>query len=94
MSSNKIALITRVDAQTPSPSDRAKRVLEILRADPNVDTWDVLCFCAEYLGMMSSAWPWLELPAKNLTHLIYTAHYEHFGAEGIQTESKKISETL
>lgn len=84
----KERLITLVDAAHSSPELRARKVLELLRANEDVSTWDVACFCAEYLGMMGAVWPWLEGPAKRIAQLVYTAHYEHFGTE-LPEEAKK-----
>lgn len=77
----KEQLITLVDAAHPSPELRARKVLELLRANEDVSTWDVACFCAEYLGMMSAVWPWLAGDSQRIARLVYTAHYEHFGTE-------------
>ncbi len=84
----KRELIALVDGIHESPELRARKVLEILRANEAVTTWDVACFCAEYLGMMSAVWPWLGDASKRVAQLIYTAHYEHFGAE-LPEEAKR-----
>lgn len=90
----KLSLIEKVDKAHDSPALRAQKVLNVLRSDENVNTWDVLCFCAEYIGMMSSAWPWLESDAKRFARLIYTAHYEHFGTTLGPEEQMTLKETL
>ena len=89
----KLSLIESVDNHHASPAERAKRVLLLLQ-NTDVDTWDVLCFCAEYMGMMSAAWPWLEMDAKRFARLVYTAHYEHFGTELGPQEQRKLSDVL
>lgn len=70
------ARIREVDAQYPSPDERAQVVWELLKtAAPNLTAWDVICFAANYLGWQSAAMPWLNLPAKHICRLVYTAHY-------------------
>lgn len=65
-----------VDAQTPSPSERAKYLYEKLNAlEPKPTHWDLICFCAEALGMLT-----LELPVTNrfaaaALRSIYEVHY-------------------
>lgn len=86
----KTELIARVDAAHPSPSARAQRVLDVLRTNTQLETWDVACFCVEYLGFMTPVWPWLEQDVQRLARLIYTAHYEHFGAELPQEATRKL----
>lgn len=85
---NKMAAI---DAKTQSPSQRALRVLEVLRKNPSLTTWDVLCFCSEYLGMMVPAYPWLDTNARNTARIVYLAHYIHFGGPA---DEKSILEAL
>lgn len=86
----KSALIALVDAAHPPPELRARKVLDSLRQDSSLDTWDVLCFCVEYLGMMSAVWPWLTEDAKRVAKLVYIAHYEHFGTELPQEARTKL----
>lgn len=88
--SEVVKVMAKIDAVTESPSKRALRVLTVLRRS-QVSTWDVLCFCGEYLGMMIPAYPWLEEDARRLTRLIYLAHYVHFGGPA---DEKKIAEAL
>ena len=85
------AAMARVDQRTESPSARAQKVLIALRAREDITTWDVLCFCAEYLGMMLPAYPWLDKEAREVARMVYLAHYVHFG--GPQDE-KTIAEAL
>ena len=68
--------ITQVDATVAPPAERASRVLKYLQKG-DFDTWDITCFCAEYLGMMSSTWTWLHAPAIATARLVYAAHYEN-----------------
>lgn len=42
---------------------------------PDLTDWDLVCFAAEYLGMMVNVHPWLEEDAKHICSLVYTAHY-------------------
>lgn len=85
------AAMKRVDELTESPGARAQKVLIALRARPDISTWDVLCFCAEYLGMMLPAYPWLDKEAREVARMVYLAHYVHFS--GPQDE-KTIAEAL
>lgn len=86
----KAKLINEVDLVSLSPGARAQRVLDVLRTNQNLNTWDVVCFCSEYLGFMIPVFPWLEQDAQRLAKLIYTAHYEHFGATLPQEAERKI----
>lgn len=72
----KKELIEKIDKLYPSPSERASHVWGILQQHAaNLSTWDVLCFCAEYMGMMIPAVPFIEKGAKDNARLIYDAHY-------------------
>lgn len=72
-----INTIEEVDKITESPSSRAVKVLDILQAHgkDQLTNWDIVCFCAEYLGSQIYAFPWLEEFAKRLVRLVYTQHY-------------------
>jgi hypothetical protein len=68
--------VGNVDQRIASPSERAKLVWDIIRTHaPELTDWDVICFSAEYLGMMVNVQPWLEIPVKEVSKLVYTAHY-------------------
>ncbi len=68
--------IGEVDKQIASPSERASLVWQYLKSEhPDLTDWDLVCFSAEYLGMMVQVHPWLEELAKKLNMLVYTAHY-------------------
>src|SRR3990167_2964229 len=67
-------LVARVDKTKSSPSQRATLVYKIL-LESDLNNWDVVCFCDEYLGLMIETMPHIEKPAKELSQLIYTQHY-------------------
>lgn len=68
--------IKLVDASNPSPDERARVVWELLqKAAPNLTSWDLVCFAANYLGWQAEGLAWLALPAKHICRLVYTAHY-------------------
>lgn len=70
------ARIKEIDSIIPSPQQRATKIFNLLRrTDPDLSQWDLLCFCAEFLGMQSQTFHWLEEPAKRVAMLIYHAHY-------------------
>src|SRR5690348_13384670 len=70
------ARIARIDAEQPSPSDRATRVWHLLQTyDPDLTTWDVLCFCAEFMGLVSQRYHWMLPLSKRFVSLVYSAHY-------------------
>lgn len=72
------ALIKKVDALYPSPSERASRIFQSLKtADPTATDWDTLCFATEFVGLMSQEWEWLRPVALRLNQLVYTAHYQN-----------------
>lgn len=66
--------IEEVDKKLEAPEDRAKKVLDILKQH-NLTTWDVMCFCSEWLGMMIPVWPWLEPMSVRIAKLTQYAHY-------------------
>lgn len=79
-----------VDALTSSPSDRANRVWHLLEThDPDLTTWDVLCFCAEFVGLIAERYHWILPIAKRFTGLVYTAHY--YGEDRTNAESDRIA---
>ena len=68
--------IKKIDALTESPSQRAGVVWERLSLPTDsVSNWDLICFCVETLGLMSSEFPWLREAAIAASHLVYKAHY-------------------
>lgn len=74
--SERDARIRLVDAQTPSPEARALRVWNVLQThDPDLTTWDILCFCAEFMGMTSQRYQWIIPLSKHFAKLVYSAHY-------------------
>jgi hypothetical protein len=60
------------------PGERTKRVYAHLVSANRFTNWDLLCFCAEYLGSQAGTLDWLMAPAKWLIRLIYMAHYIRF----------------
>jgi len=80
------AHVASVDAKCKSPEQRALEVYEYLKKS-EFTTWDVLCFCVNWLGIMSIMWPWLEEPAKAFNGLVYRAHY-FFNDKVLGEESK------
>lgn len=73
---SKSERILEVDGQYPSPEDRANVVWEIIRRHaPDLTTWDIVCFSAQFLGWQSENLPWIGPAAKHLLRLIFTAHY-------------------
>lgn len=59
--------------QVASPSVRALKVWEYLQQS-DFSTWDLVCFCAEYMGMISGTYPWLEEVAKRQAILVWKCH--------------------
>lgn len=80
------AHLAEVDAKCESPELRAAKVFEYLKKS-EFTTWDIVCFCANWTGIMCNVWPWLEEPAKWLTARIYRAHY-FFNDKVLGEESK------
>lgn len=64
-----------IDKLIKSPKDRALLIYSILRENPSLTTWDVMCFCAEWMGQMTAVWDWLEEPAKAIAKSTYYIHY-------------------
>ena len=69
--------IEKVDKLTGSPSDRARFIWELLMQSDtkSITNWDLICFCVETLGFMSSEFPWLKEAAMAASQIVYKAHY-------------------
>ncbi len=68
--------IDKVDKLTKSPSFRARIIWEVIAgANEKVTNWDLICFCVETLGFMSSEFPWLREAAISISKIVYKAHY-------------------
>lgn len=70
--------IEQVDKMMPPPSERARLVWESIQRDTSVtyiSNWDIVCFSVETLGLMSAEFPWLQEAAKQVSALVYKAHY-------------------
>lgn len=78
--------IDSVDSKCESPEKRALKVYEYLKLS-EFTTWDIICFCANYAGIMSTLWNWLEEPAKLLSARVYRVHY-FFNDKVLGEESK------
>lgn len=78
--------IESVDKKCKTPELRALEVYEYLKKS-NFTTWDICCFCVNWLGTMSIIWPWLLEPTKVLSGLVYRAHY-FFNDKILGEESK------
>lgn len=76
-------LAESIDAKYSSPEERAHKVLAVLKEKygDDLDTWDITCFAAEWLAMMSPVYTWLEEPTRSLVRLVYFAHYQRFDRE-------------
>ena len=68
--------VKKIDELTRSPSQRAGVVWERLSLPTDsVSNWDLICFCAETLGLMSSEFPWLREAVMMVSKIVYKAHY-------------------
>ena len=69
--------IEKIDRLTGSPSDRARVIWELLMQSDtkSITNWDLICFCVETLGFMSSEFPWLKEAAMTASKIVYKAHY-------------------
>lgn len=84
------ARIIAIDARTPSPTQRAERVWNILQThDPDLTTWDVLCFCAEFIALNAERYHWIVPLAKKFVSLVYSAHY--YDETRVDSESDRIT---
>ena len=74
----KASIIEAVDNLYPSPQSRAYSVWALIQANPrlrSLSEWDMLCFCVEYIAMISPKFLFIEDEAKQMVNLLYTAHY-------------------
>ena len=71
------SFIKKIDELTKSPSQRAGVVWVRLNESQGskLSNWDLICFCAETLGLMSSEFPWLKEAAMSVSNIIFKAHY-------------------
>ena len=84
--------IRDIDSRKPSPQQRAERVWRVISVnDPDLTTWDVLCFCAEFVALTSQRYQWILPLAKRFVSLIYSAHY--YDEERSDSISDRITRT-
>lgn len=70
------AMMAVVDARYPTPEERAKYIhAEFQKHFPQLTTWDMVCFCTEYLAYMVSILPAMEEDMKKLVRTLYFTHY-------------------
>lgn len=81
------SILEKVGSDSNGPQARTSRVYQYLAASGKFTNWDLLCFCAEYVGSMVGTMPWLEAPARHLVRLVYMAHYVRFEAVAWQDKS-------
>lgn len=86
-----------IDKTSPSPSERAKYIYEQLNAlDPKPTHWDLVCFCAETLGMLTLELSQVNTRVAEITRMIYEIHY--FGGDEnpscLQPQQNQKSTTL
>ena len=69
--------VEKIDKLTKSPSERATVIWLALAAgtEKKITNWDLICFCVETLGFMSSEFPWLKEAAIAASKIVYKAHY-------------------
>ncbi len=70
--------IEQIDKMMPPPAERARIVWEAIQRDTSItyiSNWDIVCFSVETLGLMSAEFPWLQEAAKQISGLVYRAHY-------------------
>lgn len=78
----KQQLIEAVDKVKESPDNRAMRVYNVLKINSELTNWDIICFCSQFLASQIHALPWLKVPVKHLSQLIYTQHYVMIEGDG------------
>jgi hypothetical protein len=70
--------MAKVDSEVASPSQRAVVIHTLIKSQlPHVTVWDIVCFCAEYLGTIVEIEPWIKPVVKHINKLVYIAHYYH-----------------
>ena len=86
-----IKRIADIDALTPSPSDRASRVLKVLQTSPEqFDVWDIVCFCAEFLGSQVEN---LEFLRPEITRVAGLVNFVHYRQPEVVTNSVPFGES-
>lgn len=65
------------DKISPSPEQRATHLWSVIHTlKPRPTMWDLVCFCAETLGVVASEYTFLKPIVAKLVSVIYTAHYQ------------------
>jgi hypothetical protein len=66
-----------IDAKYPSPEERANAVFSYFSTliDNKITTWDLMCFCAEYIAYLSQTYTELNPVARELIKQVYQHHY-------------------
>lgn len=65
-----------LDRTIDSPSTRHAFVLTEISKNQTIATWDMMCFCAEFLDSHVETYPWLrECGTKKLTKYVHDCHY-------------------
>lgn len=65
------------DKVTLSPEQRAGTIYKKLKEIyPDITNWDLVCFCAEFLGSQIEVYPWLEVNCvQQIARRVNAAHY-------------------
>lgn len=70
--------IEAIDKLIPSPSDRAARVFQALKdSSETFDTWDIVCFAAEFLGFQIPNLEFIEDEIRKMASKVSYAHYRN-----------------
>ncbi len=83
-------LTEKYDGLVDSPVTRAEKVWELIQSNlPNLEDWDLLCFCVQYIAMRSMNEMWLERKAiRELNRLIHVAHYTSVAPQLLAKKNK------
>lgn len=71
-------LVTRIDKLTLNPHERATKVWGLVqqKLGTDIDSWDMMCFCAWFLAFMMPTLPDLQEYSRMLNVKIHQVHYQ------------------
>lgn len=74
----RLKRISDLDNTIPSPESRSQYIYAKLQElNPKPTMWDLACFSAEFLGMLSLMEPSFKDVSSKLLAILYEAHYTH-----------------
>jgi hypothetical protein len=80
--------IAEIDKLIRPPSKRAEEIYYLLRSQKKYTTWDIVCFCIEYLALQVPNLSFIEPEIRKLSKLIYLQHYVNYAPREIDRQAR------